>query len=395
MEPDRGRCTIGLIPNSPLNVREDMMRLNLGLQTPLDEKRTLDSTQPCSKTLRQEFAAQIKLLVACGWLADDEARSDKLRIELLSSSHALYKVITPHGRAVAIKQSQASINGRDLAREFYVYRLSNWIEEIADILPTPIIIDERRQTLVIDFLFNDSLVANHGSGLANTQVSQQLGQKMAKWHRATSKVALLPALSIGILHLPDALEIASATRPASTKKLMQMIAVDERLASILREAQSVYEDQCLIHGDIRCENWIFAHTGKQAQLKIIDWEISGAGDPAWDVGSVLAHAVIEAFRCGRLLFHSPNIMQVLEPLIHNFLRAYTDSDGLADLGNKTVCRHVVLFMVARLLHIACEWADCTSNLSDDTHILDIVGHCHTLIREQYETAETISLWSQF
>lgn len=371
------------------------MTLNLGLNEVENKALTIEARQSFSEKLRQEFAVQIKLLVACGWLAEDDARSDALSVELLSSSHALYKVITPQGRSVALKQSQASTNGRDLTREFYVYRLSNWIEEIANILPTPIVIDERRQTLVIDFLFTDYAVAAQGSGLANLQVGHQLGLKMAKWHRATSKIALLPALSKGILHLPDALEIASESRPASTKKLMKMIVEDEKLASILREAELLYEDQCLIHGDIRCENWILAHIEGQAHLKIIDWEISGAGDPAWDVGSVLAHAVIEAFRCGWLTPESANIMQILQPLVHHFLRAYTtDSEGLADLRRRKVCERVILFMVARLLHVACEWADCTSELSEDAYIFDIVTYSHRLIQDRHINAETICQWSQ-
>src|SRR5262249_40130894 len=149
----------------------------------------------------------------CGLLTSSEATDPLLSVTDSSSSHAVVRVTTPNGRTVVVKRplGEAGKSGRSLSRELYVYRMTKWMPALAELLPRPLFIDERRHLLVLECEAQPPSAADSDGGdggLTMPGVASQLGRKMAAWHRATTEVALWPSLAVGILTLPDALDIA-------------------------------------------------------------------------------------------------------------------------------------------------------------------------------------------
>ena len=137
---------------------------------------------------------------------------------MAASSHTVSRVTKADGRRVVVKQvpRHALDAGRDLRRELFVYRLANWIGEVAAALPRPVHIDEQRQVLVIESLDDGPSWPSPAAArsISDPGVAARLGAVMAGWHRATTDAGLWLSPALGILHLPDALEHAVQGRSA-------------------------------------------------------------------------------------------------------------------------------------------------------------------------------------
>ena len=316
-----------------------------------------------------------KALSACGWLEKGDLQDPRLKVETLSRFHIVSRVTAPDGRMAIVKYPAkgSASGGRNLARELYVYRLARWKPGIASALPRPILLDEAHQILAVEYL-------GHGGSewplhfapypITHPPIAARLGIAMAKWHGDTTEVSLLPSLSAGILHLGNDTETATADRAAGSARFMRFLAGDTVFSQLLAEAQHLYRPRCLIHGDIRGDNWVL----QDDELKLIDWEMSGLGDPAWDIAGALAEMVLQAIRDGIGAEPGtsgwPKTVETLAPI---FLNAYCQTD---------TCHRLVPFTAARLLHVASEWVDAAGQfVTEDsdftetgvTPILTIVG----------------------
>ena len=339
----------------------------------------------------------VRVLLACGWLTPTQASDPRLKIADSSSSHTVFRVTAPDGRTVVVKQRprKAAESGRNLSREFYVYRMAKWMPALADLLPNPLFIDERQQVLVLETPPSERRAADEGSslGLGPPGVASQLGRKMAAWHRATTEVALWPSLAVGVLSLPDALDTALEGRAANTRDFMRAIAADAELAAALREALSRHRHLCLIHGDIRRENWMVERRGGEDTLRVFDWEMSGSGDPAWDVGSVLAEALLHTIRTGGSMPSDTRVWPTAsESAIREFVLAYVAEGGLIDEREGNAWDHVTGCASARLLHVCCEWAEAGAPTTHGA-IPMIVAMARDLVRNRAEAAALLTVWS--
>jgi thiamine kinase-like enzyme len=257
------------------------------------------------------------------------------------------------------------------------------------------LIDERRQILALASLTVSHEWPVYEPSLAITApgISVQLGTAMARWHSATKGMPLLPSLAEGVLYLPDALETAMHERPRSTQDFMRSLVADQEMSQMLREGGSRYQSQCLIHGDIRCDNWLRDQRETPATFKVIDWEMSGAGDPAWDVGSACAEAILEAIRGDANLQRGENGWPlVVESVLLEFFRAYVATGGLLTARDSKDWDRVVLFLIARLLHVGCELADYQVN-SDNGLVAAVVEQARLFARQRAKLTETLTNWT--
>lgn len=299
----------------------------------------------------------LRVLVASGWLSPSEEGDARVKVDVATSSHMLVKVAAPDGRSVVVKQvrPEASAAGRTLGHEFFVYRLARWHPAIAAAAPRAVAIDEKQQLLVTEAVGSHGpWPGPHPAPTASPRVLARLGTLMAAWHRTTQETGLWTSPAFGILELPDHTEMACEGRSQPTRHLMRSIAEDQELSGVLRAARAAWLDRCLIHGDIRRENWVACQAARRIELKVLDWEFAGSGDPAWDIGSVLAEVALDSVRDDRAASAwSP----AQNAAAASFLRAYTRSGGLVSIGAREDWLHVAHCAIARLLHIACEWEE--------------------------------------
>jgi aminoglycoside phosphotransferase (APT) family kinase protein len=336
----------------------------------------------------------VRILRACGWLTAAEAADSHLQVQSLERSNVVSRVTTADGRAVVVKYpaNRQKASQRDVRRELYVYRLASWIPALAAVLPRAILVDEARQVLVIECLSAASEPSWPAMAvpppIGEAEVTTRLAQAMAKWHAATADVALVPSLADGILHLPHHVEEVAATRTSTGAAFMRTLIADEECVAALDAAHSAYRPQCLIHGDIRRDNWLFAVADDtQPALKVIDWEMSGSGDPAWDVASAFGEAILQAIRdADDARVASSGWPASIEPVLARFMRAYVTAGGcVADWDR------VVLFVAARLMHVAGEWSEVAGAGDGGAGLL--VDEARSLLRCHATAADSLRLWA--
>ncbi len=249
----------------------------------------------------------------------------------LSRSHDVHLVRLPSGTAYVVKRQRKDIweKGRDLAAELLVYRLASWTGALADALPQAVLVDERRKVLVL-FAAGQSPLAPAPS------LAWSLGKLTAGWHKATAGFPLPATASAGILRMPAANPDDWGLKAHAARRLGERIVADPLLSGLLEAAAAAWRPECLVHGDLKWDNCLV----EADRVRVIDWELSGLGDPAWDVSCVIAEQ----------LALYPETGPGESPVVSAFIGSYRCTAG-------DFIRRCALFTIARLAHIALEQAE--------------------------------------
>lgn len=359
---------------------------------------TADQTHPLPRQSVKPLLEPLRVLTACGWLSATGTADRNLKIDSLIRSQHVVRVIAPDGRAVIVKQPthEARQSGRTLHRELYVYRLAGWIDVLSKTLPASYLIDEASQLLVCECL---TLEPNWPNALTLEPISapgvaRQLGTVMAGWHQETKDIALELSPAPGILYFADSIEQALEGRSDSAQTFMRSLAADAELHEALREGAEVYQPACLIHGDIRPDNWVVRREQAELTLKIFDWEMAGLGDPAWDIGSACAESVIQLIRSGASITADASGWPSLAgATLREFIAAYAAAVGGIDRNDASRWDQVPLLAAARLLHVASEWAEYPTNL-DSGGVDQIVAQARNLLRARPQAAALLKNFMQ-
>src|SRR4051812_28240606 len=103
---------------------------------------------------------------------------------------------------------------------------------------------------------------------------------------------------------------------------------------LLDQLHQEWRTETLIHLDIKADNYLVVNQGgknRKRGLKMVDWEMTSAGDPCWDVGSVfsdyLGFWLLSAPITGdsppeRFMELARYPLQRMQPAIVSFWRSY-------------------------------------------------------------------------
>lgn len=366
-----------------------------------DLSKTPDQTNHIEKKRFKPLLDPLRVLMACGWLTAAEAADPGLKVDTLTRAHQVVRVTAPDGRAIIVKQPtpEARQSGRNLQRELYVYRLAGWMNSLSKLLPAPLLIDETRQLLVCECLAFESNWPEEMKlePISTPYVAKQLGKSMADWHRETKEIALEPSPAPGILYIADSLDIALEGKSDSAQDFLRSLVADSELSEALHEGAEVYQPLCLIHGDIRPDNWVVKQDQTDQtpiRLKVFDWEMSGLGDPAWDIASACVESIIQLIRTDMSTLPDASGWPALAvPTLREFICAYTAVQGVIDIHNAATWNRVALLTVTRLLHVVCEWAEYSYNI-DTGKVELLVAQARNLLRTRQQIAVSLANWTQ-
>ncbi len=297
----------------------------------------------------------------------DAATIDAAELVDASRSHAVTLVTLPDGRAFVVKRvsAEARAAGRSLAAELYAYRLASWRPALAAILPAPVLLDERRQVLALVAAPGDQLLAAHctQTGFPAAELAAALGRALAALHAATTGVSLPTVAGCGILAIPDTPEADRHLGGPSeaAEAVAREITDDALLAASLRRTQAAVRPSCLIHADVKWDNAVL-DPGPPARVLLFDLELSGHGDPAWDVGSALADTASLAVRLHGLAALASDPARWLSPALAALLCAYASHPGAEP--SPDFADRIAGCWTARTVHLALE---CAAAVDDHRH----------------------------
>lgn len=237
-------------------------------------------------------------LVAAGVLdVRDAARAG---VRDLSRAHPVWGVACPDGRSLVVK-SHARDRGLDLGIEFLVYRMAVWCAPLRAALPEAVVVDEDLHLLVLADVGGASLAVRAGfppqltpaaggaprpPGHGDAAIAATLGRTLGGVHKGTAGLPLPPARP------PVALAGLSGQAPldGTLGEVCGALASEPLVADAARSLSAPVSG-CLVSHDMKWDNVVVRPDGT---VVLLDWELAGLGDPAVDLGFLLAEYLVRA-----------------------------------------------------------------------------------------------------
>jgi len=239
-------------------------------------------------------AAVVPRLLAAGVLTPADVVDRGVVVADASRANQVFLVHVggPDGAGAAVKTLPAGAPDR-LAAELRVHALAADRPGLRAALPRLLADDRSEGWLALELIApGATLAAAHRDALGYPlELAHAAGRALRAVHRATDDLA--PA---GAAQLPWALWALEPAGPAAfaweepaLRAVLDGIAEPERYRAALAAARLAWRPGCLMHGDLKWDNCLVARPARDAapELRIIDWEAAGVGDPAWDLGGLV------------------------------------------------------------------------------------------------------------
>ncbi|PSB07667.1 LPS biosynthesis choline kinase [Pleurocapsa sp. CCALA 161] len=203
---------------------------------------------------------------------------------------------------------------QDFVKQFpEVSKLNSWLPEITDF-------DVDNSILIVKYL-DDHQNLGEFYGQENifaTEIASSIGSIIATIHSQTinnhsyenffgysnssSSPKLTQGMASGLARITPEI---FGTVPADGLKFFALYQRYDSLGKAIAQLNESYQPVCLTHNDLKLNNILIAAHWKpaepslatnynqpQVELKLIDWERSGWGDPAFDLGTVIGSYLI-------------------------------------------------------------------------------------------------------
>jgi hypothetical protein len=241
--------------------------------------------------------------------------------------------ILPEGQNFLVKQERFNLQGETSGEFWYEWALQEFLEadpKFDDVRKTVSKIfhfNPKHSILVLSYQddYSDLTDFYAGQQLFPVAVAGAIGELLAACHRVTSdrtRVELffsqqrwegricidrIPSIFRGLQRISPDVFTAVRTEGIDFFRLFQRY----NLAAAIAKLEENWKPRCLIHNDLRFPNFLLHQNwqsllnnpspGGPSALRIIDWEKFTWGDPAFDLGTVIA-AYLELW-LGSVILH--------------------------------------------------------------------------------------------
>ncbi len=273
-----------------------------------------------------------------------------------------------------LKQGVDRVTVESIANEARVYRaLESAGEFRRRFCPRLVDFDEVEGVLVLELFPDAPNLHDHylRSGRFSRRTARALGEALGVLHTLPAPfpesvpdwgAPTSPAWPwVFSLHRPDlslVFEISQANLD-----LIRIVQNDAAFFDRIETLIGAWTADALIHSDVRWENCLIAAPDGRQELKIVDWELAGPGDPCWDVGSVFgaylgfwlqflpvtASSAPESFVEG-----ARYPLAAMRPAIGAFWRAYAQTRRLDPAAARRCLLRSICFGAVRLVQGAFE-----------------------------------------
>jgi hypothetical protein len=237
---------------------------------------------------------------------------------------------------------------------------------ISDIGPRRLASDASLGVVVMAPVEGDQLV--HADDAASIDALAQLLGSLHRESRHSGIRASGQATSGGVPWVFKVLEANAAWRPPALAVVWPFVRDPVLIRQATRAASRLWVATSLVHGDIKWEHCFktLAPDGT-AELRVIDWELAGMGDPAWDVASALAELLLAAPPGASRASDAPGT--IVPPVLGRFMHGYGKASGVV-ARNGSFAYRAALFTGLRMFQASLERA--TADPADASSITDLV-----------------------
>ena len=243
-------------------------------------------------------------LLERNWLHQEQLIQDSFQIAGFSRRNWNYKVFSDHSPCYFLKQGEGKTDLGTVQHESAIYQLfqKKGNPNLSSYLPHYYDYDHANKILILEFIRDTEDLRSYQikRGKFPKYIAAQIGHSLAALHSQDSNANFLDSESASQT-LPDCTPwIFDVYQPninvlrtisEANVKIFKMIQGQPLFRDSLNALGQSWERKALIHGDIKFDNFIAQSSRgskRQAQIKLLDWEFAGIGDPCWDVGSVFS-----------------------------------------------------------------------------------------------------------
>ncbi len=284
-------------------------------------------------------------------------------------------------------------------------RSLNGSRDLSSHMPAVASYDAAEGVLIIESAPNArDLRDHHARGRFSCVLAREVGRALARLH-ATPPSALdgIPspshATSSTQVHRPDLDTVR--TLSAAAVEFIRILQGFDDLCAALDDARASWREDSVIHGDVRWDNcvvWRRSDSDRWTRLHLIDWELSGAGDPGFDIGSFLGEYLIAWAQSvpisdprdpGRLLPYAGLPLRRMRPAVRAFWEAYTRHRGASAAELSATLHGSMRYVALRLLAAGLEEAQTLAELR--ASVLSLLSLSHNIVRRPRQAADLLGL----
>lgn len=326
--------------------------------------------------VRLDINEVIPYLLRSGILSTKSALESRLEIQDACGTNVGYTVTGLCGPSLFIKQWLDDPQSATRESDLYSTFTSNI--KLKSILPSLVHYDGSRSILVTEYVFDGTPFSSYGFRLSTPPLSDavRLGQILALLHSEGSALRSIrrfetdPSWMLCLHEIwADELETLSGGYIEIVQRLQRHRSFGETVKGLV----ACWPRTHLIHGDLRWDNLARRRSPRAASpdIRIIDWEHAGIGDPAWDVASILSSYLFSWLVSGR---HSTNTplatvsrasypISSLQRLLSRFWNAYHDSVNEIRLDSLRTCQLCAVALARRVLEESQRYDSLNSRLA--------------------------------
>jgi Phosphotransferase enzyme family len=285
-----------------------------------------------------------------------------------------FKVVSAHGPSYLVKQGLGVEREGTLANEAAVYSVMYSAPAFVELrrhLPSLILYSPEEHVAVFGLVENAPNLKEYHSHIGRfpASVAKYLGRAFGVLHRAqlpdhehASLVRLAPPWPL-TLHRPS-LDLYGRMSNANLQLVSAMQGFPA-FGMLLDALKAKWQAESLVHYDVKLDNLLVVrdNVGRINGVKLVDWELSGLGDPAWDIGSVFGEYLSFWLLSIPVMGDKPPEQFVemaryqlgdMQPALAAFWRSYKEDVGLSSQTAAPFLWRAVSYSACRLVQTAFE-----------------------------------------
>ncbi|MEH2295994.1 aminoglycoside phosphotransferase family protein [Nostoc sp.] len=367
----------------------------------------------------------IQYLQDAGLCSSEDGASDKSELPGSSKNNFDLLVTLADNRKLLLKQER-NVNNDDappheLFQEWLFHQLLQQfpvLGNISAIAPLVVHFDEENFILVRNYLseYQELGIFYHNNDIFPQEIASAIGTTLAQLHRATYNrreykdfMATAPQGEFRYGFYNPAQGVGSiepeifGTVPTDALKFYVLYQQYESLESAIADLASNWNPCCLTHNDLKLNNILLHSRWEKLDnclIRLIDWEACSWGDPAFDLGTLLASylgiwlkslVVDPTIELEESLHLALTPLEILQPSIIALIRAYINAfPMILEYSNDFISR-VIQFAGLALIHEIQEMITCHKYFSNaDICMLQVAKRLLTMPEQAVLTIFGIS-----
>jgi tRNA A-37 threonylcarbamoyl transferase component Bud32 len=278
-----------------------------------------------------------------------EIEKEGVRVSIGSRSHSLHFVSIGGKRRFAVKSASRNheVDPLRLNREALIYRLAAALPSQPAFLPLCHLAEGSTGLLILNAIDGPTVHTYMQRSQPDVgMVCHLLGQALGMAHRdLTPLSSSVPPAFPWILNLFIPGAAGFIWGHPYMRWLLEQLPNPWLWESHLMQVRHHWRAQTLMHGDLKWDNCVLYHSDVGPKACLIDWELAGWGDPAWDLACLIQEIYTSL---------QQNKEGTLANNIHILWTSYCVATRFSWQVLEKIRQRIYACVAARLLHAALE-----------------------------------------